>query len=189
MTSRTTPVLLLLMVLASPALGQLLGIGSCPSVTAMANIDTTSLLGTWYEYKRYSNSFELGSKCVTANFETAADNSTVDITVSLTNFLTRKETIAEGTALQTSSDGSGVFTLNFPDINASGAVTILGSDYDNYAVAWSCKKILGIFHYKYSWLLSREKSPSKEVINKMKAVLKSNNLSTLFYIKTLQSCN
>ncbi|XP_047005147.1 lazarillo protein-like [Schistocerca americana] len=188
MTSRTTSVLLLLMVVAPPALSQLLGVGSCPDVVQLSKIDSTSMLGTWYEYMRYFNNIELFSKCVTATLARAADNSTIQITASMLNYAFWQQDTIKGTAIEFGGDGSGRFTVTYPELNFSGAVMILESDYDAYAVLWSCNKI-GLLHNKYSWILTRQKKPSRETVKKIEAVLRANGLTTRPYIKTAQNCD
>lgn len=51
---------------------------------------------------------------------------------------------------------------------------ILTTDYDNYAVQYSCQNILfGLFHYQQATLLSRSKHVKRQYMNKVKQALDS----------------
>jgi len=48
---------------------------------------------------------------------------------------------------------------------------IVATDYDNYALTYGCKTILGFIHFDYSTLMSREKSIQERYVTKARAVL------------------
>ena len=80
-----------------------------------------------------------------------------------------------------------------------GNYLVLGTDYDSYAVVWSCTpSLLSNFrkffvyisridekyewnrslHTELLWILTRDREPSEAVINSAMAVIESNNLNT-----------
>ncbi|CAG9837904.1 unnamed protein product [Diabrotica balteata] len=54
---------------------------------------------------------------------------------------------------------------------------ILGTDYENYSVGYSCGKISGSYEENL-WVQTRISNPSPDVINAALNVVKSNNLNT-----------
>lgn len=57
----------------SLVLGQVPSFGRCPEFDAMPAFDKESFFGTWYEVERYFTVTEVVSKCISADYETRAD--------------------------------------------------------------------------------------------------------------------
>lgn len=52
---------------------QVPGFGKCPKVPVVENFDTYAYLGRWYEQEKYPFFFELGGKCITADYSLNPD--------------------------------------------------------------------------------------------------------------------
>ena len=89
----------------------------------------------------------------------------------------RRETLT-GKFKLTEGENVGTFTvrydllpsyLNFevlPDIiqRFNATIKILNTDYDSFAVLWSCRDLGRYGHVENSWLLTREQHPSEEIL-------------------------
>ncbi|KOB74934.1 32 kDa apolipoprotein [Operophtera brumata] len=64
--------------------------------------------------------------------------------------------------------------------------SILDTDYDNYAVMWSCSGI-GPVHTQNTWLLSRDRLPSLSIMQGAYNVLDKFKISRTFFVKTNQA--
>uniref|UniRef100_A0A6P4FA28 Apolipoprotein D-like n=1 Tax=Drosophila rhopaloa TaxID=1041015 RepID=A0A6P4FA28_DRORH len=80
MNHRSSLWLLILLVVNGVWLGsaQLPFPGKCPDVKVVDTFDVEAYLGVWYEYSKYPFAFEIGKKCIYANYG-LIDNSTVSV--------------------------------------------------------------------------------------------------------------
>ncbi|XP_026684260.1 uncharacterized protein LOC103515899, partial [Diaphorina citri] len=80
------------------------------------------------------------------------------------------------------------FFIKFPSLPMpmDAPYWILGTDYDNFAVVWSCID-LRFFSTKNAWILTREKLPSGTALQKAYGVLDKYKLSRYFFSKTDQN--
>lgn len=58
----------------------------------------------------------------------------------------------------------------FPGISPKSPYWILSTDYDNYAVVWSCSDF-GILSERFLWILTRQSHPPMSVIEEAYRVL------------------
>merc|ERR1712168_717510 len=79
--------------------------GGCPQQNVEQNFDLSAYLGKWYEVQKYFAIFELGGKCVTAEYS-LKDANTVKVLNSQVNILTNKPSDIEGDAVL-ANPGSG----------------------------------------------------------------------------------
>lgn len=55
---------------------------------------------------------------------------------------------------------------------------VLATDYENYALVYSCTTIIWLFHIDYVWILGRNRSLPPETVAHLKEILTANNIST-----------
>ena len=144
--------------------------GQLPKPKLQEDFDVTRYLGDWYElYRSKSICFEKGSDIIAryGSDPQHPDRMTV-------------------TNLQTLSDGkidtiTGYATRKSPDSPASdlvvrfnfflrGKYRILRTDYDNYSIVYSSRKILfGLLKKEYCWILARKRETidNTELINEL----------------------
>lgn len=98
-------------------------------------------LGTWWEYEKYPFIFEVGGKCIRAEYGKAADG---DVTVRNEQLFFNSKRSVKGTA-KVVGDGKLTVTFDLGLISPSSPYWVLSTDYQNYAVVYSCNS-KSLFH-------------------------------------------
>ncbi|CAD0194610.1 unnamed protein product [Chrysodeixis includens] len=178
---------LLLLTFIATASAQIPSLGWCPDFQAMANFNMNRFLGTWYEAERYFTVTELGTRCVTTHY-TATPEGRILVTNEITNSLTGFKRIMEGHLQKVGREGEGRVMVKYSSapLPYDFEYSILDTDYDTYAVMWSCSGI-GPVHTQNTWLLSRDRLPSLAVMQNAYAVLDRYKISRTFFLKTNQA--
>ncbi|XP_052863329.1 apolipoprotein D-like [Anopheles cruzii] len=138
--------------------GQIVSLGSCPDNPVVVNFDVARYLGLWYETRRYEQVFQQNGECMTPEYSLNEDG-----TVRVFNSM-----VVPPSQVRLSELGSAV--LAFPDrtpleakLNVSFPLTnsdrtnyfVLATDYDTYAVVWSCFEVGPTMRADSAWILSR----------------------------------
>lgn len=63
---------------------------------------------------------------------------------------------------------------------------VLATDYENYALVYSCTTIIWLFHLDHVWILGRNPYLPQETVTYLKNILISNNISIEKMTKTDQ---
>ncbi|KAG7310788.1 hypothetical protein JYU34_003609 [Plutella xylostella] len=161
--------------------------GACPDVAVKPDFNPNRYLGKWYEAERYFAFFELGGKCVTANYG-EKDNGMITVVNKQLSVFSGVKSMIEGEANQVSRSDVGKLAVRFPSLpfNFAAPYWIIDTDYDNYAVVWSCNDY-GIIHTENAWILTRERNPQLTVLEKAYSVLDKNRLNRAYLTRTDQS--
>lgn len=61
---------------------------------------------------------------------------------------------------------------------------VLDTDYDSYAVVFSCNSFLGLVNGQVVWILSRQRFPPRALLDRAHEVMKENGLSLTFLATT-----
>uniref|UniRef100_A0A0C9R3T7 Apod_2 protein n=1 Tax=Fopius arisanus TaxID=64838 RepID=A0A0C9R3T7_9HYME len=119
--------------------------GICPEVETIERLNMTAFMGKWYEAERYFSIFEIGAKCGIFNYSTG-DNGSLRIVTSQTSVLTGIESTLEGIARPIGRADDPKLTVAYPSLPIQYPTPqwVLGTDYDSYAVLWSCTN-MGVF--------------------------------------------
>ncbi|KAK2493585.1 hypothetical protein MC885_020282 [Smutsia gigantea] len=165
------PALLLLSVLAglfSAAQGQAFHLGRCPAPPVQEDFDVNKYLGRWYEIEKIPVSFEKGS-CIQANYS-LMENGNIKVI--------NQEMRPDGTVNQI----EGMKFMNPKFLDSDGEVMpsspywVLATDYENYALVYSCTTIVWLFHMDHVWILGRNPYLPPETVTYLKDILTSNNI-------------
>jgi Lipocalin / cytosolic fatty-acid binding protein family len=95
-------------------------------------------------------------------------------------------------------DNRGLFNVRYeripefllPDflrfLNYNTTMTVLDTDYDNFAVMWTCRNLNQYTHAESSWLMTRDQQPTEEVLQTAYGVLDRFGLRN-FFVKSDQT--
>ncbi|KAF2356923.1 Lipocalin/cytosolic fatty-acid binding domain [Trinorchestia longiramus] len=170
--------LFIILTLGLMAQAQEIFLKKCPSQTVVENFDLSRYLGKWYENRSYFAIFQIGGRCTTAIY-TDAGNGLVKVENTQINFLGKTSGVVGQAKLANPESTEGKLSVSFssetPYENMANEVTdsnywVLDTDYTSYAVVWSCRNAL-IFNTQFLWILTRERNPPADVIDKALAVI------------------
>ncbi|XP_043257764.1 apolipoprotein D-like [Colletes gigas] len=178
----------IVLVLSTLALAraQIPSLGFCPDYVPMANFDMHKFLGVWYETERYFQLTEVVSRCVMANY-TVGTGGKFHVSNQVTNRFTGIKRVVDGEIKKAPSkaeEGKLVVKYTIP-LTPETKYSVLETDYDTYAVLWSCSGI-GPFHTQNAWVMTRERLAPGTVVQKAYAVLDKYKISRTFFVKTDQ---
>ncbi|XP_049302741.1 apolipoprotein D isoform X3 [Bactrocera dorsalis] len=166
---------LIVLVSAKMVASQVVNVGSCPSnIETVQDFDAEAYLGVWYEYSKYPFVFEAGGRCIQAEYG-ALTNDTISVLNSQLSSLNEISSISGIAKIV----GPGKLSVRFygvASLAGSADYWILDTDYDNYAVVYSCRKQL-FAHSVNVWILTRERDPSEDIVKEALAVLVSQGVS------------
>ncbi|CRK89847.1 CLUMA_CG003477, isoform A [Clunio marinus] len=114
------------------------GIGYCPRVNIIQNFDVPRFMGRWYEILAYPNKLTLGGSCVYSVFSFGQNNG---ISIYSKQNMLGKEKQLLGSGAIVSDGVLGITYPAYPKANAY--YNIIDTDYENYAVVFSCNNYCG----------------------------------------------
>ncbi|XP_053210531.1 apolipoprotein D-like [Panonychus citri] len=144
--------------------GQNLSPGACQSSTqSTGGFDLDKYLGKWYEIARTDNIWEIGLKCVTANYSINGDGT---VRVDNQGFNSRdKLSKAIGTARITET--GNLLKVKFSRFSPEAPYLIADTDFNSYAIVVSCVDIFKAFKFESAWILSRSSSLPKDTVDRL----------------------
>lgn len=101
----------MLAILVTQALAQVPRFGRCPRTSVIQNFNVPLYLGRWFEIRKYPAIFQLGGRCVEANYGLNPNG-----TVSVLNKMIRlgEESSLGNARLADPASGEGILIVNFP---------------------------------------------------------------------------
>ncbi|XP_076350251.1 apolipoprotein D-like [Tachypleus tridentatus] len=137
---------------------QYLAPGSCSRPEVVKNLNLNKFLGKWYEIQKTYTFFERNLRCVNAEYNnlgkgkilvkrTGTDKSGVSKSIGGQAIVPK---LSEPAKMIIKFQVAPLIPVNY---------WILDTDYNRYAVVWSCFNIgpFGLLHSEKLWILSREK--------------------------------
>ncbi|KAG5675096.1 hypothetical protein PVAND_005028 [Polypedilum vanderplanki] len=151
----------------------------------MTNFDLTQFLGTWYGICSYPDKLALDAKCASATFAWAQNQADgINILSRHVSFGKEKKFMGMARIIT-----SGVLGVEFPCCpKANAYYNILDTDYNNYAVIFSCNNYLGIANGQNVWILSRRRILEPQFVERTMQVLNMNGISKLLLKHIDQNC-
>jgi len=177
---------LLLLLVVRQVFAQIPYLSVCPPVSVAKNFDVEAYLGTWYEQEKYPFFFEIGGKCITATYTLRPDGK-IGVTNRQINRILGHENSITGTAVADDKEPAKL-KVTFPSApaGADAPYWVLGTDYQNYAVVYSCSEFAGFASARTVWILTREQQPEEKIIRLAYDLLDSKQISKTFLMKTNQ---
>ncbi|KAM5334600.1 apolipoprotein D [Glossophaga mutica] len=153
--------------------GQAFHLGKCPTPPVQENFDVNKYLGRWYEIEKTPVSFEKG-RCIQANYS-LMENGNIKVV--------NQELRSDGSVNQIEGEAS-LINLTEPAklevkyfwLMPSAPYWVLATDYENYALTYSCTTIIWLFHVDHVWILGRNPYLPLETVIYLKDILTSNNI-------------
>ncbi|XP_058817905.1 apolipoprotein D-like [Topomyia yanbarensis] len=166
---------------------QIPGLGGCPDYSPIAKFNRSRFLGTWYEVERYFTVSEVATKCVSATYELQPDGK-IHVRNALTNRFNNVERIISGVMEPPGKSKNGKYTVRYSSFpyNYNASFMVLDTDYDSFAVIYSCSSIGPVGHTVSAWLLARERLPAGPILQRAYGVLDKYRINRTFFVKTNQ---
>jgi len=150
-------------------------LGSCNNVSGIDNFDVSSYLGVWYEYSNLFEVFQIGGKCIRANY-TLREDEKIGVKNEAVNEWFGNYYFVEGTGsfADPANPTKGELVVSFagtPNVGTAGTratakanYIVVDTDYTSYTIVYSCKNIF--FARKESlWILTRAQKPDQSIID------------------------
>ncbi|KAG5883362.1 hypothetical protein JTB14_000027 [Gonioctena quinquepunctata] len=160
------------------------GLGVCPKLEGMANLNTTRFAGHWFEIERSFYLMELISSCVTVDISVITKDR-LGIVVNTRSTWTGTFSISEGFAIPTRKDPN-IFQYKVSSklprlvnryLPGAGLYQVLDTDYDNYAVVYSCNN-WQVVHSDMIWIWGRKHEIDAELRAEIYKMLANNHLDS-----------
>ncbi|KAG8227696.1 hypothetical protein J437_LFUL005397 [Ladona fulva] len=166
---------------------QIPGFTGCPEYRAMDDFDMDRFTGKWFESQRYFQVLEVGTRCVATDYKKLADGKFAVANEMVTR-LTGIKRVLEGELKSLGKSGEAKLSVKYNNLPLSfdTEYSILETDYDNYAVAWSCRA-LGPFSSTHAWVMTRKRSPTEAVLQRAYGVLDKYGISRTFFVTSDQT--
>ncbi|KPJ13950.1 Apolipoprotein D [Papilio machaon] len=157
--------------------------GECdPNISVVQNFNPVRYMGRWRMIESYESDFQSGN-CNEANYR-LLENATVD--VSNTQVVNQNLQVINGSAVLATTDGSAKLLVSFPNAPAPSEYWILATDYDNYALVYSCRNLNNQQRRVWSWKLSRTRQLSTSAANSINKVIDRVNVLNSRYYRSIQ---
>ncbi|XP_037294072.1 uncharacterized protein LOC115446804 isoform X2 [Manduca sexta] len=133
--------------------------GQCdPNIPVVQNFNMNQFQGTWYEIEAYPKDDQPG-QCINHQFAADTNNR---LSLISNNVLNLTLGVSNGSVSFVSNDRSARLTITITSNGTTVEIPywIVSTDYNNYAVAYSCVNINADFRGVWSWKLSRTKQLS-----------------------------
>jgi len=134
--------------------------GPCPTVKNMDGFDKTRFYGRWFEVEKTPSMFDLFLRCMSADYSDDNDGS-MNVVIRGVSLAGLPISLA-GDALPVDSSKKGFYSVRYGfGVPFQGTlVTIVDTDYEKYAVLYSCTNSVmsNLYHTEYIWLLGRNES-------------------------------
>ncbi|XP_039983124.1 apolipoprotein D-like [Xiphias gladius] len=161
-------VLFVLCLNAAAAEGQSFHPGSCPRPSVQEGFNVTKYMGTWFEIEKLPAAFERG-KCNQATYTLLADGT---VNVRNAELLSNgKINSIEGVAKVKNASQPAILGVSFFKGVPDAPYWVLSTDYQSYAVVYSCSDYFGLLHIDFAWILARTRALAEDVTSQLRAEL------------------
>ncbi|XP_065168260.1 apolipoprotein D-like [Atheta coriaria] len=173
-----------------------IGLGNCPRQPFIRDFNMSRFFGHWYEVERSFHLMELLSTCTTIDLQQLNRKQT-NVSVTILNRWTGATNNVEGVAT-VSRRASSLFlhrrTSLWPNAVAKwlpgfGYYQVLNTDYDNYAIIWTCTStLLGVGYHDLIWIFGRQLDLDAHSRMQVYEILKTRNIDVDRFTLTNKNC-
>lgn len=158
----------------SQSSSQILETGNCPKVNVTDNFSLPQFLGKWHEVRAFPYFYTLGSSCISWTF-IQNDDGTLNVEVRQSQFDVEEVEIGNCEISR-----PGVILISYPNsivTRADADYHVLSTDYENYAVLFTCTNAFFV-NAQNAWILSRKSILDDRYLEKAKATLDEQGISS-----------
>ncbi|XP_077998582.1 apolipoprotein D-like [Glandiceps talaboti] len=181
-----THVVFLLVSLCVVTNGQVFNWGKCPNVTLQQDFDVTSYMGTWYEITKFPAAFQQMLKCTKAIYQ-LKDNGHVRVQNEGINELLGTTTAIVGDAYAPDPRVPEQLKIKFFWWQPPGDYWVLRTDYESYAVVYTCTDYFGLSRVEFAWILSRERTLDEDTLASIVTDIESMGIDVSYFVPTDQT--
>ncbi|KAK3724619.1 hypothetical protein RRG08_041103 [Elysia crispata] len=161
----------------------------CPEPAVQQNFDITRYIGRWFEYEKFPNYFEMGARCVIANYTLFPDNTVKVVNVAIQEVSYGlgicpwyRSTVAVGNATVVDESEPAKLGVRFSEYAPRGNYWVLETDYDTYSIVYGCSKMPAVPVYvETAWVLTRERLVAPANLDQIKERLTAKGLDISYF--------
>jgi len=142
--------------LTAGATAQMLRLGPCPDLKSVSNFNITAYQGLWYENRKLKAWFEIGQKCITAEYQSLGGG-VVYVENSAAGPLGIPISIKGYARLSGDSPMKGDLAVGFPQPPSETNYRVLDVEYDRYAFVYTCNTVKKFMRKEILWVLTRSR--------------------------------
>jgi len=187
--------LTLLMVVAQVSRAQLISDGACPTFQLVQDFDLRAYLGKWHGYSKYPQRNFARNSCSTVFYSYGTRDggpTTIDVINRGLDEETGEYGRVVGAAVAPDAAVPTALIVSFQGQQRAGPTptspnyNIIGTDYDNFALVYSCraarnKKLESLY------VLTRDRQPSQEIVDQALAGIESQGIDTTRLVQNVQT--
>eukprot|EP00117_Sycon_ciliatum_P037283 scpid51055/ scgid27919/ Apolipoprotein D len=167
------------------ASAQVPGEGKCPDPPVQADLQVAEYLGQWYDYAHYEVSFEIGSKCIRADYS-IKPNGRIRVINSAVSFTGGNTTVVGEAYAPNPLVGAKLAVSFFNATQTKPNYWVLSTDYTSYSMVYSCTQVTSLLHFQILWFLVRDYNVSDTLKQSVLGKFTSLGLNTEHFIYTKQ---
>ncbi|XP_054706398.1 apolipoprotein D-like isoform X2 [Uloborus diversus] len=149
--------------------------GKCPSPKVQENFDMEKFKGKWYEIERTFSFLQIGAICTSKTYnDSGYEDGSIEVVYEGKSPLFKLNKSMRLIATVPDTNDTAKMVLRLPDLSLHGQYWVLSTDYDNYALVWSCNHVWLTFRHMRTenlWILSRDRYMTEDTESKVHKLL------------------
>ncbi|XP_076308696.1 apolipoprotein D-like [Tachypleus tridentatus] len=150
----------------------------CKNHEVMENFNATRFMGRWYEIRKSFQLLDFGVRCVMVEYRNLRNDTFSLIHKGIGIFHEKKQSKADLAVLN--SETPAKLLLKYETLPYYENYYILDTDYDNYAITWSCLEVLPRTRFReILTILARKPKISRDLQNFLNNFVRKRRIRTV----------